>query len=49
MLLLDKGIRAGSFMAMAMALMAPPRNAAAQVFGSDPESLKRTDKLIEKA
>ena len=49
MLLLEKCIRAGSFMAMVLALMAPPRNAAAQVFGSDPESLKRTDKLIEKA
>jgi chromosome segregation ATPase len=36
-------------MAMVLVLTAPPRNAAAQVFGSDPESLKRTDKLIKKA
>jgi len=49
MSLLDKGIRAGSFMATVLALMAPPRSATAQIFGSDPESLKRTDKLIEKA
>ncbi len=49
MLLLEKCIRAGSFMAMALVLMAMPRIAAAQIFGSDPESLKRTDKLIERA
>ena len=51
MLQLEKCIRAGSFMATAMALvlMAPPQNAAAQIFGSDPESLKQTDKLIGKA
>lgn len=46
---LQKCIRAGSFMAMVVLLMAPPRNAAAQIFGSDPESLKLTDKLIDKA
>jgi chromosome segregation ATPase len=44
----EKGIRAGAFLALVLALTAPG-NAAAQVFGSDPESLKRTDKLIEKA
>jgi hypothetical protein len=45
---LQQCIRAGSLMAMAFVLTAP-RNATAQIFGSDPESLKRTDKLIGKA
>jgi chromosome segregation ATPase len=49
MSLLDKGIRVGSFIAMMLVLTVPARDAAAQIFGSDPESLKRTDKLIEKA
>ena len=49
MSLLEKCIRVGSFMAMVLVLMSPSRNAAAQVFGSDPEGLKRTDKLIAKA
>jgi len=35
-------------LATVLVLMAPG-NAAAQIFGSDPESLKRTDKLIGKA
>ncbi len=49
MLLLEKCIRAGSFVGMVLVLMAPSRNAAAQIFGSDPEGLKQTDKLIAKA
>ncbi len=45
---LQQCIRVGSFLATVLVLMAPG-NAAAQIFGSDPESLKRTDKLIGKA
>ena len=45
---LQQCIRVGSFLATVLVLMAPG-NAAAQIFGSDPEGLKRTDKLIAKA
>jgi F0F1-type ATP synthase membrane subunit b/b' len=40
----------GSFgLALLVAMALPPRTAGAQIFGSDPEGLKRTDKLIKKA
>jgi chromosome segregation ATPase len=40
----------GSFgLALLVAMALPPRTAAAQIFGSDPEGLKRTDNLIKKA
>ena len=40
----------GSFgLALLVATVLPPRSAGAQIFGSDPEGLKRTDTLIKKA
>ena len=44
-----KKIRYLSVPAAALALALLPRGSEAQIFGSDPESLKRTDKLIETA
>ena len=41
---------AGSIgLALLVATALPPRSAGAQIFGSDPEGLKRTDALIKKA
>jgi hypothetical protein len=41
---------AGSFgLALLAATILPPRTAGAQIFGSDPEGLKRTDSLIKKS
>ena len=41
---------AGSFgLALLLATALPPRTAEAQIFGTDPEGLKRTDGLIKKA
>lgn len=46
---MTKSLRTLSFAAAALSLVFSPRWSDAQVFGSDPESLKRTDKLIQKA
>lgn len=42
-------LRSFSVAAATLSLMLLPHSSEAQLFGSDPESLKRTDKLIEKA
>ena len=44
-----QSMRSTAVIAAALAFALVPRTSAAQLFGSDPESLKRTDKLIETA